>query len=71
MLMSNWAMNGAASQVRAIDGSLQTLLSQLVAAGVWSGADANRFAQDWYDQVHTPLVSAANKIDNISFETLD
>jgi len=71
MLMSNWAMSGAAGQVRSIDGSLQTLLADLVSAGVWSGADADRFAQDWYDQVHTPLVNAANKMDAISFEPLE
>lgn len=71
MLMSSWAMSGAAGQVRTIDGNLERLLSELVATGVWTGPDADRFAQDWYDQVHTPLVNAANKMDAISFETLD
>lgn len=71
MLMSSWAMNGAAGQVRAIDGNLQSLLSQLVADNVWSGADADRFAQDWHDQVHTLLINAANKMDGVAFEAVD
>lgn len=71
MLMSSWAMNGAAGQVRAIDGNLQSLLSQLVANNIWSGADADRFAQDWHDQVHSPLINAANTMDNIQFETVE
>lgn len=71
MLMSSWAMSGAATQVRTIDGNLERLLSELVANGVWSGPDAERFAQDWYDQVHTPLVNAAGKMDSVSFETLE
>ena len=71
MLMSQWAMGGAASQVRSIDGNLQSLVSELVASGVWSGPDADRFAQDWYDSVHTPLVVAANTMYAISFEILE
>lgn len=71
MLMSPWAMSAAAGQVRTIDSNLERLLSELVANGVWSGADANRFAQDWYDQVHTPLVNAAGKMDAVAFEILD
>lgn len=69
--MSSWAMSGAAGQVRTIDSNLEGLLGELVANGVWTGPDADRFAQDWYDQVHTPLVNAANKMDSISFETLE
>ena len=70
MLMSYWAMSGAAGQVRTIDGNLQNLLDGLVANGVWSGPDADRFAQDWHDQVHTPLINAAGKMDGIAFEPL-
>lgn len=71
MLMSSGAMSGAAGQVRSIDGNLQSLLADLVSAGVWSGPDADRFAQDWYDQVHVPLINAANRMDSISFEPLE
>lgn len=70
MLMSHGAMSGAAGQVRTIDGNLQNLVNGLVANGVWSGPDADRFAQDWNDQVHAPLISAAGKMDGIDFEPL-
>ncbi|MGV8851678.1 MAG: hypothetical protein ACOH1M_03810 [Rhodoglobus sp.] len=71
MLMSSWAMSGAASQVRGIDGSLQRLVDQLVATGVWTGPDARRFEQEWNEQVHSPLLNAAGKMDAISFEVLE
>ena len=70
MLMSRGAMSGAAGQVRSIDGTLLNLLNDLVAEGVWSGPDADRFAQDWHDQVHPKLVNAAMKMDGIIVEPL-
>lgn len=69
--MSSWEMSGAATQVRTIDTTLTRLVGELVSAGVWSGPDADRFAQDWNDQVHTPLIAAAGKMDSVSFETIE
>lgn len=71
MLMTPWAMSSAAAQVRTINANLDGMLSELVAAGVWSGPDADRFARDWNDQVHARLVTAASKMDGISFEALE
>lgn len=70
MLMSRGAMSGAAGQVRSIDGNLLNILNNLVAEGVWSGPDANRFAQDWHDQVRSKLINAAGNMERITFEPL-
>jgi hypothetical protein len=68
--MSEHEMRDSAATVRSIDGTLRTLVGQLVSAGVWSGPDAERFAADWTDQVHVPLINAAAKMDAISYEPL-
>ncbi|MCW4384915.1 hypothetical protein OH146_03905 [Salinibacterium sp. SYSU T00001] len=69
--MSSWEMSGAAAQVRGIDTNLERLLGEIVGPGIWSGPDADRFAQDWHDQVHTLLIAAAGHMDSVSFETVE
>ena len=71
MLMSRWAMSGAASQVRAIDSAMHGIVAELTSAGVWTGADADRFERDWNDEVRSRLLSAAHKMDTIHFEAKD
>ena len=46
------------------------MLNNLVAEDVWSGPDANRFAQDWHDQVRSKLINAAGNMERITFEPL-
>jgi len=70
MLMSESAMGAATTQVRSIQAKLDALLSELVATGVWSGPDADRFARNWNDEVAVQLTNAAATMDRISFENL-
>ena len=69
--MSRWAMSGAASQVRQIDSTMARLVAELTSAGVWTGADADRFERDWHDRVRPHLLKAAQRMDNVQFETMD
>lgn len=71
MLMSRWAMNGAAAQVRALDSTMNRIVTDLTSAGVWSGEDADRFETDWHDLVRTRMLNAASKMDHIQYETMD
>lgn len=68
MYMSDYKMSAAASQIRGISTTLDTLVADLHAAGVWTGTDADRFQQEWGDQVSSLLQSAATKLDNIQFK---
>lgn len=69
--MSRWAMGGAASQVRQIDSTMARLVAELTSAGVWSGADSDRFERDWHDRVRPHLLRAAQKMDQVHFEAMD
>jgi hypothetical protein len=69
--MSRWAMSGAANQVRQLDTNMSRLVSELTAAGVWSGADSDRFERDWYDRVRPHLLRAAQRMDNVHFEAAE
>jgi len=71
MLMSAWAMSGAAGQVRGIEATTTRLVDELTSAGVWSGEDADRFAREWNDSVRLRLLRAAQKMDAVQFETVD
>ena len=71
MLMTRWAMSGAAAQVRTLDGNMTRIVSELTAAGVWTGEDAERFERDWHDLVRSRMLNAASKMDNIHYETMD
>lgn len=71
MLMTKWAMSGAAAQVRSLEASMGSIVADLVSTGVWNGPDADRFERDWNDLVRARLLSAAHRMDNIQFENLD
>lgn len=69
MYRTQWQLEAAASQVRGTSASLSAIVSQLVAAGVWSGADADRFERDWHDLVTTRLYAAAHQMDAVTYQT--
>jgi len=71
MLMSKWAMSGAAGQVRAIEATTTRLVDEMTSAGTWSGNDADRFERDWNELVRMRLLRAAQKMDAVQFEALD
>ena len=63
-------LEAAIAQLRAADAQLTRTLAALEAAGVWSGADANAFQQEWADQVHRPLLIASASLEAASFVAL-
>ena len=71
MLMTQWAMSGAAGQVRSIEANMTSIVGELVSSGVWTGADADRFQRDWNDLVRARLLSAASRMDGIQFEKME
>lgn len=68
MYLSERRMSEAASQIRGIVSTLNSLVADLQSAGVWSGADADRFNQEWSNQVSSQLQSAAAQLDAIEFK---
>lgn len=70
MLLSNWAMNQAAAEVRGIAGAMTSAMNELGLPSNWSGDDADKFQRDWNDLVHNRLLAAANKLDGVSFKEL-
>lgn len=70
VLLSNWAMNHAASEIRGIAASMTNGLSGLGHPATWSGDDADKFQRDWNDLVLGRLNAAANKLDGIDFKEL-
>lgn len=71
MLMTQWQMTSAANQLRGMATSMQTIVNEMTAPGVWSGADADRFGRDWNDQITQALYRAATRLDSVDFTTLD
>lgn len=70
MILSNSAMNSAAGDVRALAAAMSQVLAELDMPSNWSGSDADRFQREWNELVHSRLMTAANKIDGISFQEL-
>lgn len=70
MILTRSALRDAATSIRAAEMALGAIVAELVDAGVWSGADADRFQRDWNDQVRAPLLGAAVTLDGVSFITL-
>lgn len=58
----------AASQVRSAANTMNSLVSELHRAGVWTGADAGRLVSDWQRDVTDRLLRAATRIDQLGFE---
>ncbi len=70
MYRSAYQMSVAATQIRNAAATMNNIVSDMREANVWSGADADRFAQDWTDQVMTPLYRAATNLDAVTFKTV-
>lgn len=70
MFLTRPALNSAAAQIRAAEAQLAIIVRELQDAGVWSGADADRFQRDWNDLVRARLVGAAAKLDAVSFVSM-
>ncbi len=59
-------LSDAAGEIRQAESALNRIISELDQAGVWSGADADRFQRDWSDNVRAKLLGAANSLDAAS-----
>ncbi len=70
MILSNSAMDQVAAEIRGIASAMTTTMNELQHPSTWSGDDADRFQRDWNDLVHARLVTAANKLDGVSFNEL-
>ena len=67
MIPTQAAIANAAAEVRAADAALASIIAELHRDGVWTGADAERFQQEWRDLVSTRLQSAAGRLDGCDF----
>ncbi|WP_166875740.1 hypothetical protein [Salinibacterium sp. ZJ450] len=70
MSVSKWQVAQAAQDIRTAEVGLTRIVQELQDAGVWSGADADRFQREWNDLVRGRLLSAAAKLDAVSFITI-
>ncbi|WP_167042833.1 hypothetical protein [Salinibacterium sp. ZJ454] len=70
MSVSKWQVAQAAQDIRTAEVALTRIVQELQDAGVWSGADADRFQREWNDLVRGRLLSAAAKLDAVAFITL-
>lgn len=70
MFLSNGAMASASGQVREIAAAMGAAVTEMGTPQGWTGADSDRFQQEWEDLVHARLFAACNKLDGISFEEI-
>ncbi len=67
MFLVKPAVQSAAAQIRVAEAQLSAIVRELQDAGVWSGADADRFQRDWQELVRGRLLGAASKLDGVSY----
>jgi hypothetical protein len=67
MIPTQAAIANAAADVRAAEATLASIIAELHGDGVWTGADAERFQQEWRELVSSRLQSAAGRLDNCDF----
>jgi hypothetical protein len=60
-------MDQALLQLRALSASMSRTVSELEAAGVWSGTDAEAFSTSWQDEVLRNLTIAASALESVSY----
>ena len=56
-------LEGAALELRGAEAALRGIVGELRDAGLWSGSDAERFAQVWEERVSLRLRGAAATLD--------
>jgi len=69
VIISKSMLSQAAGEIRSAESQLAAIVAELRDAGVWSGADAERFQQDWNDLVRGRLLAAASLLDGVSLIT--
>lgn len=66
MIISRVSLQQAAADIRGVEATLTRIVRELHDAGTWSGADAERFQQEWEDQVRARLLGAAGQLDAVA-----
>lgn len=70
MFLTRSQLRQAAQDIRSAEAALAATVQELQHAGVWSGADADRFQRDWNDHVRGRLLGAAVTLDGVAFVTV-
>ncbi len=70
MTISTGQFDALARDVRGLEGEATAVVAGLVAQGVWTGDDADRFERDWLELVTRRLRSAADALDAVSVSDL-
>ena len=68
ILRSPYEADQAASQLRSVASTMNTIVAELHQAAVWTGADAGRLVSDWQREVTDRLLRAATRVDLLSYE---
>ncbi|NLA65437.1 MAG: hypothetical protein GX862_05830 [Leucobacter sp.] len=66
-MLTQTKIRQAISDIRAAEATLSRAVQVLRDAGVWSGADADRFEREWNEQVRGQLLRAAGTIESVSY----
>ena len=56
-------IQAAIADIRSAESRLASIVAELQQAGVWSGADADRFQREWNDLVRGRLLGAASQLE--------
>lgn len=64
-ILSRAGISIAVAQVRLVDQSMRSHVERVIGEDVWSGPDADRFAQEWESLVSARLRSAAQRLETI------
>lgn len=70
MIVTKSLLAQAANEVRGAEAAMSRTIAELRDAGVWVGADAERFQREWNELVRGRLLGAANTLDATSVITL-
>lgn len=69
-MLTKTKISQAVRDIRSAEQVLTSHMSDLHAAGMWSGADSDRFQKDWNDLVRNRLLGAATTLEVASFITV-
>lgn len=61
----------ALNELRAADQAMVTQLQELQNAGVWSGADADRYQTEWNDLVRDRIRAATQSLEKLSYTSFE
>jgi uncharacterized protein YukE len=60
----------AAEDIRSAESALTAIASELHSTSIWSGADSDKFQDEWESMVRGRLLGAARSLDAAEFTSL-